>query len=123
MKQHKSATVERGRVRPLDLEGARGSALMMIYIIDLLPWQDDAEGMTMKQIQAELGRLGVHVDDRTLQRTMKKLMKCANVEWTSGKPRRFKRFHPHRISDCLASRYALPEMESEIHFDAGLVTR
>lgn len=123
MEQPDEASLGNFRALRLNLNDAMGSALIMMYIIDLLPWEDEADGKTVREIGVHLARIGIHAEVRTLQRVMQRLMKCANVEWTDGKPRRFKRFHPQRTSACLAEGYALPQLDSEIRFDARSVTR
>lgn len=87
-------------------ELARGvrNGLLMFFIIELLPWEEDAEGKTILEIQEGLLNIGFEIQKRRLERVMRAAMRCANIEFEGSKPRRFKRFHPHSISACLSEK-------------------
>lgn len=97
-------------------------ALMMMYIMDLLPFEDEAAGKTASELVPELARLGIEMNRRALERALEHLRRVGNIEWSEGMPRRYKRFHSQRASECLAPEWALPknpapELDSEIRVD------
>lgn len=97
-------------------------ALTMMYIMDLLPFEDEAVGKTASELVPELARVGIEMNRRALERALEHLRRVGNIEWSEGMPRRYKRFHSQRASECLAPEWALPksavrELDSEIRVD------
>jgi hypothetical protein len=113
-------------------DGSKHSAIqgrtgLLFLIHDLLPWQDDAEGLTATQIRQQLRNLGINCGIRTLERYLATLLRVAYIDWEGEKPRRYRRLYRHRLTDPLRGGVPLPggcilripDWPSEIHFQPG----
>lgn len=97
--------------------------LMLIH--DMLPFDCDVPGMTLREIQKRLDRAGFNRDYRTLQRDVNEVMQIMWVHFDAEnvRPRRYHRLHSQRLTDGLpdpvrrVARYTLdsPDWPSQIN--------
>jgi hypothetical protein len=127
----KKVSLSGGSLQEWQLEdGSKHSAIqertgLLFLIHDLLPWQDEAEGLTATQIRQQLCNLDIECGIRTLERHLATLLRMAHVDYEGEKPRRYRRLYSHRLTDSFPGGVPLPggcilripDWPSEIYFE------
>ncbi|MDT8439582.1 MAG: hypothetical protein RQ729_11300 [Wenzhouxiangellaceae bacterium] len=85
------------------LSGANRKMLFYMLIHDMLPCDLEDPGMTLREVQQRLARIGIDRTLHGLNRDIQALMSVARVHYDDEKavPRRYYRLYPDRLIDCL----------------------
>ncbi|TVQ30730.1 MAG: hypothetical protein EA370_13460 [Wenzhouxiangella sp.] len=77
---------------------------ILILIHDMLPWDDEQRGLSLREIGETLKKAGFHRCTRSIQRDLDELMLIARIHYDreNARPRRFHRLHSQRLSDNLS---------------------